>query len=240
MHAIKFNPTSELAAAIATPPRPASGYSPEWYKNLPAFFNKKPKITRDNPEKAHGAADVTVKTCAPFSDSMHAGYIQETWQDIYFEVDGDQIKFTTSVESPRMIWQREHAAFPPSEEFYHKEFVFHPPWTPEVPRGWSVLYLSPLNRPDLPFWFPSGLVDNDTFTHSLDESDIPFYVKKSVRTGVIPKGTPLYQMIPIKRESWQSSLEAFDAVAQVRSGLMPRTKFWGGYKKIFWTKKEYK
>lgn len=240
MHAIKFNPTSILAEQIATPPKPASSYSPSWYENLGPFFNGKPSISRDDPSKHYGGADVTVKLCLPFGDSMHAGYIQEAWQDIYFEINEDKINFVVPAESPRMVWERDHVTMPVGDYFYNQEFVFSPPWTPEVPKGWSVLYLSPLNRPELPIWFPSGLVDNDKFTHSLDESEIPFYLKKTFKGGIIPKGTPLYQMIPIKRESWQSSFERFSAKLQARSGLMPRTKFWGGYKREFWQKKEYK
>jgi len=243
LHALKFNPTSEAASFLVPPPLPAKHYSPEWYSSLSAFHEGKWSIERENPEDPYGHANRTVKMCTPFADALQAGYIQEAWQDIYIEFDEENINnpnYVLPMPEPPMISYRDHASLPVGDEFYPVEFVFHPPWSPQTPKGWSTLYTAPSNRPDLPIWFPSAIVDTDRFTHSCERSNIPFYVKKGFGNGIIPKGTPLYQMIPIKRESWKSSGEKFDSVKQKQVCLEPRKTFWSGYKKIFWERKNYK
>jgi len=243
MHAIGFNPTSEIAETLIPMPRPASEYSPAWYSDMGAFLNKKARIGPDDDESYFGSADLTVKMCVPFRDGMFAGYIQEAWQDIYLDLSDnnpENFKYILPTKSPRMMNHRDTTSMPIGNNFYQTEFVFHPPWTPEVPKGWSVLYTQPINRVDLVTWFPSAIVDNDTFTHSHDESNIPFYIKKDFVQGVIPKGTPLYQMIPIRREAWSSHPNRYDPITQAKISQEPRKTFWGGYKKIFWQKKEYK
>lgn len=236
MHVVKFNPTTAEAAAMVPPPKPAKNYVSDWYKAMGAFHTKKPII---DPESM---ANRSVKLCTPFSDSMNAGYIQETWQDIQINIDENNIDDFSYIfpVQPSIISHRDVVALPVGEEFYPIEFVFHPPWTPELPKGWSMLYISPLNKPEIPFWVTSGIVDNDRFTHSLQDSNLPFYLKKSFKGGIIPKGTPMYQMIPIKRESWASKFSEYDPAAQLKIGLEPLKSFWGGYKKVFWQKKEYK
>lgn len=245
MHAIKFNPTSKDAEIFVPPPKPATEYRPSWYKNLPAFSSGSPEIGPDDNNPAMGWADHTLKMCVPFGDAISAGYIQEMWQDVYFDFRNglENIRYFTSSSHPAMIMHRDTSSLPVGNEFYQKEFVFHPPWVPELPSGWSILFVSPLNRPELPIWIPSAIVDADTFTHSPESANLPFYIKKNFsknRDGFIFKGTPIYQMIPIKRESWKSDVNPFNEVLQKRIGLGPRKYFWSGYKKMFWHKKEYK
>lgn len=234
---IKFNPTEPRVVTGVTPPKPAREYLPEWYKSIPAFENNKPEFN------SNGRTNKTVKMCMPFADSMTAGYIQEAWQDIFIdvkEVDGEY-GFRYSVPGlPESIGVRDNKpSIPLGDAFYPIEFTFHPTWVPELPKGWSILYTQPFNRLDLPFQFASGIVDADTFTQSLPKSNFPFYVRKGFN-GVIPKGTPMYQMIPFKRENWESSLQEHNGNEQNRILAPLASKFWGGYKSTYWNKKTYK
>jgi hypothetical protein len=191
-----------------------------------------------------GTTNRTVKMCMPFLDSMTSGYIQETWQDIEIEltkVSDSQmsVKYIYKTE-PDIIGAREKTSgIVQSGEFYPIEFTFHPVWIPELPKGWSMMYMTPQNRIDLPFQFLSGIVDNDEFTQSEERSNIPFYIKKSF-SGVIPKGTPLLQMIPVKRENWEAIANEYNEELQNETIKTVREQPWGGYKKHFWTKKNYK
>jgi hypothetical protein len=234
---IKFNPVSKLVEDIVPVPKPARNYLPEWYKNIPAFENNDASLNLD------GTANRTVKMCMPFLDSMTSGYIQETWQDIEIEltkVSDSQmsVKYIYKTEPDIMGARQKTSGIVQSGEFYPIEFTFHPAWTPELPPGWSMLYVHPLNRLDLPFQVLSGIVDSDSFTHSEAKANIPFYIKKSF-SGVIPKGTPLVQMIPIKREEWHSSVQAYNEELQFEQTATMRQQAWGGYKKAFWKKKKY-
>ena len=240
MYALKnkvvFNPTSKMAELSVPPPKPARNYLPEWYKKMNAFDTKKPEFNE------YGGVNFNVKMCMPFADSFSAGYIQESWQDIYIESeqleDGSfNIKYFYPTK-PEIISYRNEVSIPTSDKFYNAEFVFHPAWVPELPSGWSMLYVNPFNRMDLPFNFLSGIVDADKFKQSEYKSNIPFYINKPF-SGLVPKGTPLIQMIPIKRESWSSEISSFNENEQAKITEKVRQHFWGGYKKMFWQKKEY-
>ena len=237
MHVVRFNPVSKLVQDTVPMPKPAREAMPEWYKKAPSFLTQKPEINEN------GKANKALKLCQPFMDAMSSGYIQESWQDIEIQrtvLDTGQVQIKyVYVEEPEIMSFREHASVPVGDEFYPIEFTFHPVWVPELPKGWSMMYMTPQNRVDLPFQFLSGIVDNDKFTQSEERSNIPFYIKKSF-SGVIPKGTPLLQMIPVKRENWEAIANEYSEELQDEVIKTVRQQPWGGYKKHFWTKKNYK
>ena len=73
-------------------------------------------------------------------------------------------------------------------------------WTIKTPPGWSCIFLHPAAYSDLPFKVIPGIVDTDILDY---EINTPFVVKNGF-TGTIEKGTPMFQVIPFKRESWES------------------------------------
>jgi hypothetical protein len=73
-------------------------------------------------------------------------------------------------------------------------------WTIETPSGYSLLCTHPVNRTDLPFTTLTGLVDCDTFHDS--PLNFPARWHDVNFNGVLPKGTPVAQCLPVKRESW--------------------------------------
>lgn len=237
MSIIKFNPVSKLVEDTVPPPRPAREYFPDWYKKAPAFEGNTPEID------SAGVVNKSLKLCVPFMDSLSAGYIQETWQDILIESvevmpNSFQLRYSFPTE-PAIINLRDKVHVSLGDEFYPTEFTFHSPWMPELPKGWSMLYVTPFNRLDLPFHVLSGIIDSDGFTQAEPNSNMPFYVKKSF-SGILPKGTPFVQMIPIKRESWESSPQPYSEDNWRKVIRLSQQYFWGGYKKVFWHKKTYK
>ena len=236
MATIKFNPVSKLVQDTIPMPIPARKVMPEWYKKAPSFTTKPTEVESVN-EESKG-----LKLCQPFMDAMSSGYIQESWQDIEIQktvLETGQIEIRyICPEQPEMMSHRANLSIPVGEEFYPLEFTFHPIWIPELPKGWSMLYTNPHNRTDLPFQFLSGIVDSDMFTQSEEKSNMPFYIKKSF-TGIIPKGTPLIQMTPIKREDWEATSNTYNKDAQNSIAKSIHQVPWGGYKKHFWAKKTY-
>jgi hypothetical protein len=233
MHVVKFNPVSELAEHFVPPPQPSSNYLPSWYKNMNAFHTQKPEFS------SSGYSNATAKMCMPFKDALSSGYIQESWQDIYIEIK-DGTVFYSYPTQPEIISVRSPQSVPiDTDLFYGEEFSLSPQWAPKLPRGWSMLFLSPLNHHDLPFFFASGIVDSDKLQHFSQMANLPFYIKKGFQ-GLVPRGTPLYQMIPIKRSAWMSSAQKYDKLKQLKTQYRMRTLAWGGYKKEYWQKKEYK
>ena len=80
---------------------------------------------------------------------------------------------------------------------------FHNFWTIESPPGYSLLFTHPVNRADLPFTTLTGLVDTDAYRDV--NVHFPAHWHDLAFNGVLPKGTPVAQCIPVKRESWAAS-----------------------------------
>jgi len=234
MKKIIFRPSLADNHIFVTPPKPANFYKAEWYEKISAFYNE---------EQIYGEGhfdNLTIKHCVPFRDSLFAGYIQESWQDIHFSINEDNGMINYRFPSaPEIINHREHSTLPMGEEYHPAEFVIKMPWAAETPAGWSILVTQPFNRPELPFYVPSAIIDSDKLTNTTGDANIPFYLRKDA-TGLIKAGTPMYQMIPFKRDSWKSEIAEFDGDLHKKTWAVTKQHFWGGYKKHFWQKKTYK
>ena len=84
---------------------------------------------------------------------------------------------------------------------------FHNLWTIEAPEGYSVLFTHPANRFDLPFTTLTGLVDCDRYHDNWIH--FPAHWHDTNFSGVLPKGTPVAQCMPVKRESWVARTATF-------------------------------
>jgi hypothetical protein len=100
------------------------------------------------------------------------------------------------------------------------------------------LFKHPSYRDDLPFTSISGIIDSDEF---ILNGKVGFFIKDNF-TGLIPKGTPMYQMIPFKRDDWKSEsrmLEDEEKDNWHRIANNITSVFTGGYKKKYWKRKKY-
>ena len=211
-------------------PKPASHFLPEWYKKLQSYV-----VGAKKPD-GHGKNTATAKKCMPLFDSITSGYIITSAADVYVSVrDGspwfewpslDMISFHPIEQAP------EH---PSATGKSYPKWVN--PWTIETPKGYSVLVTQPLHR-DLPFTILSGIVDTDKYTAPIN---FPFVMNDPLFEGVIPAGTPIAQIIPIKRDSWKMSFGGeSDIIKQDKITRSLFVRFFDGYKNMYWNKKEYK
>lgn len=223
--------TNRLNLPIIDEPKPASAFIPEWYKNLNSYITKEKKPTDD------GTAAATAKKCMPLFDVITAGYIITSVCDIYIE---------PREGAPFFKWSGFDAiSFHPVSQTTghpatHKEFAspkFINPWGIKTPKGWSSLIIQPSHR-DLPFTIMPGLVDTDTYTPPIN---FPFTLNDINFKGMIPAGTPIAQVIPIKRESWKMKIGKEEELKEINTKLSQLdTIFFDRYKRFWWNKKEYK
>jgi hypothetical protein len=236
MKKIKFIPSSKMAKSIVDPPLPSSSKIPRWFKDLDVeiFKNLGPiGPTHDS--------NLTMKACPPVIDTMTTGYTITLDADVRF-VD-------EKIYGHRALWQ---VSWPVigvhSSSQIPKEMVpdgYHPypfkwershGWGIETPPGYSLLYVHPFYRYDLPFISVPGIVDSDSFTVP---ANIPFFLKKDF-IGTIEAGTPIAQVIPIKREPWKYYLDPNpDPENEYRNDNLRKTMY-RAYKKRWWNKKTYK
>jgi hypothetical protein len=213
-------------------PKPASSYLPEWYKNMPSYVNNKKAPKEDHQSPA------TIKRCMPVFDALTAGYIITSATDVYVsKKDGDfyfqwpaldMISFHNTDQAPT------HPAAKDLQELFPKWIN---PWKIETPSGYSCFITQPLHR-DLPFKILEGFVDTDK--HSI-AVNFPFVMTDLNFEGIIPAGTPIAQIIPIRRESWKMSTGNEKDIKRVGNDYKNfAIKFFDRYKTAFWTKKDYK
>jgi len=113
---------------------------------------------------------------------------------------------------------------------------FNNPWVVRTPPGYSTLFISPMNRFSLPILPLSGIVDTDTFQLAVTFPSLCLLQRGD--SIALPRGTPLVQAIPFRRESWASAAGARDE--QARGAQVTESqenhRF---YKDNYWQKKSY-
>lgn len=241
MPKIRFYPFNEQSADFAPEPKLSSRFVPEWYRAQPSHKGDETLI----PEI--GMAASTVKRCMPIFDGMTAGYMLSAPCDIHLDATNpEKLEWSipTALNSQKADLFAFHSPeqyenYPVDPEKYHKQiFRIMPGYAVGTDEGYSTLFTNPYHSDDSPLWAFGAIVDTDKF---VSEGHLSFLVKKGFK-GVIKQGTPLAQLIPFKREAWESEIvdpkEARDLFQKQRFAL--RSTFMNGYKSKFRSKKDYK
>lgn len=211
-------------------PAPARDFLPDWLREMP----------RQAFSDLHGGEIRTVKQCPPFVDAMSQGFVIPLPCDV-------------TVQNGRLSWDWQTPTLavpmhPRAPVSFHapaqvEGTPFHQPdqvivkfnsfWTVELPEGWSLLAMHPANRADLPFRLLSGMVDADRF-HDVGILFPAIWLDPSF-CGVLPRGMPVAQCIPVRRDPLVLDCGSFDADEQGRYGQTARTLLSGPghYRKHF-------
>jgi hypothetical protein len=205
---------------------------PQWYKDIIA----------NRPFAEQSLNQATVKKCLPFFDALTNGYMILTTQDLLFtqNIDSEFLNVQWAIEdTPSVVVDiRQHTSYlTPPLGHSSAHAVWRIPFTFKTPKGWSILITHPLNRTDLPFTTTSGIVDSDKFP--MYPGDIPFFIKSNFN-GILPAGTPIAQMIFIKRESWYKkySVKLNEEGKFTRFLNLKNNTSYGHYRKNIWQRKE--
>jgi hypothetical protein len=202
-----------------TPPVPAKTEIPDWFKSIPSLVE----------------GEMSIKRCVPVLDAFTAGYIIVSNVDFMFDEESGRFLDNASYSSP----VSHHLDFQTEDMQIDKNLNPHPfkwnnQWHLKLPKGYSLLITHPLNRTELPFHSLTGIVDADVHPVVIN---FPFFMKKGF-SGLIPAGTPLVQIIPIKREPWELKVNDQDTYFY--------KDFWkwnsqpeATYKRKFWQRKDY-
>jgi hypothetical protein len=230
--------TNYYNRSTINPPKPAKSLIPEWYKQTNPYLESKTNINNGNP------AILTIKKCIPVLDALTAGYMLVTPVDVLItqKEDVDQnnkiVPFYHSsdiIDTISFHSIKQAPLHPAKNENAYPKWMNQ--WGIETPPGYSCLFINPVHKTQNIFTILEGVVDTDTYTNPVN---FPFTLNDQKFEGVIPAGTPMAQVIPFKRESWnshivESELSFFDTV--VNKKLM--SKYFDRYKSLFWHKKEY-
>jgi hypothetical protein len=227
---IEFYPWLPETEGFKTSAIPSSAVIPNWYKNIRPFTTGK-KFSLLSP-------NLTIKKCVPVLDAMSAGYMVCLQNDIVVEKnENDETVFNwrsggslVEMHSTAQIAED----FVPSN-YYPIPFKFMQMFGIKVPRGYSLWITHPVNRNDLPFLTLTGFVDADTYHEPIN---FPFFIQKDF-VGIIKHGTPIAQIIPIKRDKWQMEEKKYTKKVVTESYRKYWTWAYESYKKLNWSKKSY-
>jgi hypothetical protein len=211
-------------------PKLASKLIPNWYKEAQSYMNGEKKPVGD------GSTTATIKRCMPVFDVMTAGYIIESPADVFVSIkdgvqwfewsDFDLIKFHPMQQAPN---------HPTKKPFDYPKWIN--PWAIKTPKGYSALFAQPFHRESV-FTILPAIVDTDSYCAAVN---FPFVINDPSFEGLIPKGTPIAQVIPFKRDNWKMELgskEDLQTTKKINKKL--QSVFFDRYKTMFWFKKEYK
>lgn len=236
---IKFYPFGENQAGFTPEPIPASKSIPDWYKRQVAEIKEATNYD-------YGQVGLTVKKCMPIFDAMTAGYYLLAPCDIFLDATGETLKY--SVPMAVMAYKsdmfsshdrKQYDEYPIDSATEHKDLLrIMPFYSVETPPGYAALILNPMHGDTGPLRAVQGFIDTDKF---ITDGHFSFVVKKNFK-GIIKQGTPLAQVIPIRREDWEMQIvpqaEADKIIAKQRLKL--RSMFTNGYKTLFRTPKVFK
>ncbi|HZL35865.1 MAG TPA: DUF6065 family protein [Tepidisphaeraceae bacterium] len=200
-------------------PYPAAQAAPDWLKSMAPQAGE------------HG----TVKRCPPFVQALTAGYIIPAPTDFHFQTDAaGEINCTTERHWIEGHFPEQYAGSP----FAGARVVkFLNPWVVRTPPGYSALFCMPFNRFHIPFALFGGIVETDTFYRQVHFPAISMLARGTRYT--LPKNTPLMQVIPFLRETWESKVLPADVnrIEQTRSDRKDNPHL---YKEVHWQKQEFK
>ncbi len=230
-------------------PIPAKLNIPEWFKNLDHTPSKK-----------------TVKGCMPFLDSLTAGYLLKMPQDFYVRHNVDNTKESGEKykDSFHMFGLEEKKEFLIAKNINlnggidihtifqmegsplikkNKDLPFYKilnPWKIKTPKGYSCLFVPPLNNSDDRFSIIPGIVDTDNFPNEINFPIIINGDKYPVLETIIKKGTPYVQIIPFKRDIWKMNFKTRKQKEIQNSRVFYGLEVLNIYKNKFWNKKLWK
>lgn len=235
---IVFTPISKEVGDLMDPPVPSRvGNIVDWHKNANKYSDGSKNVSY-----TIQGNNLTVKSCMPMVDAFTSGYVHLTPFDIEIirSENGINIKWPSSlidIDPPIAIRPKEieNSNMPKIFGYDPLSFSWTTYWNAKTPPGYSCILTHPLNRPDLPFYSFSGVIDTDSWNLA---GLHPFLLKEGWE-GIIPAGTPMFQVIPFKRDNWESAKKDFD-INDKKLNFKRSSVIANYYKHNLWSKKDYK
>lgn len=234
---INFKARSKNEFEVQLRPYPAVKTLPKWYRDHPSYENT--DFVNDNRLHVRGlSSNATFKKCMPLLDSMSAGYIIPLWADVEVEAGIIPEIHWRTVNPVFAIHGKSTTSMVPPEGYNSQVFKYLNCWIPETPKGYSCLITSPFGHNDLVFRAITAVVDTDK---SPVELVFPIWVKNNFN-GIVEKGTPIAQIIPFKRDDWESTFDYYEN--GVYKNIIEERTFnstiISHYVKNYWSKKKFK
>lgn len=234
---IEFVALDKYAFEVCPRPFPASQALPQWWRDASPYIKgfkngDGKKIIIDNLE-----SNASFKKCRPMLDLLSSGYIVPLWSDVQVQQSEKNIPSVTW-RVKREVFELHNGQEVEIPDGYSKtQFKYMNQWVPKLPKGYSALIIACPGYPNNPFRPIQAILDYDKTTHPLFP---PMYLKEGFE-GIIEKGTPMFQIIPFKRNNWTSSFSFLEeGQSVINFDRDASSTIINNYVKNFWEQKKYK
>tara|TARA_R110000803_G_scaffold182380_1_gene244710 strand:- start:1396 stop:2166 length:771 start_codon:yes stop_codon:yes gene_type:complete len=233
---IEFSAHEHYVSLKEDTPKPIKINIPEWFKKLE--HGKKDK---------NFSYQKTIKGCIPFLETLTSGYLLKTVVDyklehgIHKDKEGNPTtKFYNAIEDSG--WGSAvdmmggslnpnggaHGANQVKGSPFIKTNGNLPfnkiinPWTIKTPKGYSCLFLNPLNNTQQDYFsIIPGIVHTDKYDQEVNFPIIINHEKYGNLDLMISKGTPYVQVIPFKRDDWQMTIKSKSTKDKLKNLFWP-------------------
>lgn len=234
---VEFKAVGKVMYDIAPKPEPASKYIPEWWRSANPYVLSKNNTDGKTLDIQDGNTNASFKKCRPMLDGLTFGYMLPLWADVLVKSDQEIPSVQWRVNLP--VFEGHNSQEVEAPDGYSKtlQLKYRNPWVPKLPKGYSLLLIPPVGFPNPVFKPIVGIVDYDNSQHPLLP---PVWIKEGFN-GVVEKGTPIAQIIPFKRDNWESSFgfyEEQDFFAMLNKNSL--STMVNNYVKNAWTNKSFK
>jgi hypothetical protein len=243
---IEFIAHEDYVALKEDYPIPTKLNIPEWYKEL-----------------EHTVERQTIKGCIPFMETLISGYLLKMPQDLHINHNVDNEEKTakdsfhkwalngwSSVLSAKAInlnsftdvhATRQLGKCPYIEKNKNLPFYkIYNPWRIKTPKGYSCLFIPPLNNTDDRFSIIPGIVDTDSFCNEINFPIVINGDKYPVLKDTFKRGIPYVQIIPFKRDNWKMSIKSIKTKEIQNSRVFYDIDLIHKYRNKYWNKKSWK
>lgn len=222
---LEFTAPRHLKGAIPEPVT-ASAARPPWWKAMP----KRLPATRPGQS---GLRHTTVKGCPSFIDALGAGYMLGLPCALQVDTNADGVaQFAWNSGVLRPVGPP-HADAQMAEHSGHDHvYKLDLPWTTQARKGWSVLWIAPVNRVNT-IEILSGVIEADRWT---GPGNFPFLWHGEPGTRVVlDAGTPVAQAVPFKRSRVSAAVRYADeeTMTELRAPQLAADHHVNGYRRLF-------
>ena len=215
-------------------PTPSSYALPDWWKGMDRYI-------------MHNYRKIgTAKNCPAISDIMHSGYTLYLPTDVFIDTSDSYIKYDFEnfglrhEERSTFIMgghiRKQTQGYEAMQDYHQDVVKIQLFWGVRTDGGYSTMFTHPWHRMELPFYTSPAIVDTDNLP---TRSHYNFHFKNNF-VGVIPKGTPMLQIFPYQRESWESEIVEPDTKNMKEIDFNLKKISPNPYKRIYWQRKKYK
>jgi hypothetical protein len=233
---IEFVAINKHSFEVCPKPFPASQAIPQWWKDASPYTKGPENLDGKKIIIQNYESNASFKKCTPMLDVLSSGYIVPLWTDV-------QVRNINGY--PSVTWRSNKDVFELHDgqevEIPHgyqkSQFKFLNQWIPKLPKGFSALIIPCPGYPNNVFRPIAGIIDYDKSNHPLFP---PMYLKDGFE-GIVEKGTPMFQIIPFKRNNWKSNFSFLeDGQFEININRDVKATMVNNYVKHVWEKKSYK